>query len=432
MIPRYSRNEMAEIWSEESKLRRWFEVELAAVEGWAKVGVVPPEAAAHIQANAVLNPARVAEIEAVTRHDVAAFVQSLEESVGEEYGRWIHYGMTSSDVLDSAFALQLVQASDLLDEGLQGLMAALKDRAMEHKHTPMVGRSHGIHAEAMTAGLVFAMWYDEVRRHRIRLKAARESVNTAKISGPVGNFTQIPIEVESHVCEVLGLNPELAASQVVSRDRHAEFFCVLGLIASSLEKFSVQIRHWQRTEVGEAEEKFHVGQKGSSAMPHKRNPILSENVTGLARIVRGYVTPALENVALWHERDISHSSVERVIAPDATVTLDFALHRFTRVVRDLVIYPERMKRNLELSGGLIFSQGILLKLIQNGDSRQAAYAKVQAVAMRAFENDQRFEELALEAEEFKDGITQEELTKCFDLEHVLRRVEEIFQRVFSN
>lgn len=431
MIPRYSRSEMVSIWTEDAKLKHWFDIELAAVEGWARIGVVPKEAADHIRAKAVLDAARVAEIEAITRHDVAAFVQSLEESVGEEYGRWIHFGMTSSDVLDTALGIQLRDAADLLLKGIDAILDVLKLRAYEHRDTPMIGRSHGIHAEPTTAGHVFAMWYDEMRRNRARLWEARTQIAVGKVSGAVGNFTHIPMEVEDYVCEALGLKPELAATQVVSRDRHAHYFSTLGIIASSLEKFAVQVRHWQRTEVGEAEEKFHAGQKGSSAMPHKRNPVLTENVTGLARVVRGYVMPALENVALWHERDISHSSVERMIGPDATITLDFALHRMTGVLRDLVIYPERMMANLERTGGLPFSQGLLLALIRKGLSRQAAYGRVQVVAMRAFESGTAFEPMAIQAAELREVLSEDEIRQAFDLQTVLGRIPDMFERVFN-
>ena len=431
MIPRYPRPEIAAIWTDEARLQRWFDIEVAAVEAWAELGVVPREASEFIQKNAVLSAARVEEIERVTRHDVAAFVQSLEESVGEEYGRWIHFGLTSSDVLDTCLAMQLRDAATLLIGEVDGLMAAIRKRAYEHRDTPMVGRSHAIHAEPTTFGHILAMWYDEMRRNRVRLVAARKVISVGKVSGAVGTFSNIPVAVEDFVMKKLDLEPELAASQVVSRDRHAEFFSCLGLIASSLEKFAVGVRHMQRTEVGEAEERFHAGQKGSSAMPHKRNPVLSENVTGLARLVRGMVIPAMENVALWHERDISHSSVERMIAPDATVTLDFALHRMTNIIENLVVYPEAMMRNLEITRGLPFSQGILLRLIRGGLSRQDAYKRVQVVAMRAFEGGADFRELARTSTEITEHLTAKDLDEAFDLDAVLGRISDIFERVFE-
>lgn len=431
MIPRYSRPEMAALWTEQAKLERWLEIEIAAVEAWALTGVVPVEAAAEIRARAVVDVDRVLEIERVTRHDVAAFVQSMEEAVGAEHGRWIHFGMTSSDVLDTCLGLQLRDAADLLLADIDALMAAIRRRAFEHRDTPMIGRSHAIHAEPTTFGHVLAMWFDEMRRHRRRLEHARETIAVGKISGAVGTFSNMPVSVEDYVLDKLGLRPELASSQVVSRDRHAEFFATLGLIATSLEKFAVGVRHLQRTEVGEAEERFHTGQKGSSAMPHKRNPVLSENITGLARLVRGMVMPAMENVALWHERDISHSSVERVIAPDATVTLDFALHRMTQVIDNLVVYPEVMARNLELTRGLPFSQGILLRLIRKGLSRQDAYARVQVVAMQAFEERGDFRELARQSAGLTEYLSPQELDEAFDLGESLGRIPTIFDRVFG-
>lgn len=431
MIPRYTRPEMQELWTEERKLQVWFEVELAAVEGWAKVGLVPEEAAEAIRAKAVLDVARVQEIERVTRHDVAAFVQSLEESVGEEYGRWIHFGMTSSDVLDTTLAILLRDAADILIEDLDEMMVVIKRRAFEHKMTPMIGRSHGIHAELTTFGHILAIWYDETARAKTRLLAAREQIAIGKISGAVGTFSNIEPEVEAFVCEKLGLSPAPASSQIVQRDRHAEFFAALGLIASSLEKFAVQIRHMQRTEVGEAEERFSKGQKGSSAMPHKRNPVLTENVTGLARVVRSAMTPAMENVALWHERDISHSSVERMIGPDATATLDFAIRRMTRVIDQLVVYPEKMQRNIDQTRGLPFSQSILLALIKAGTSRQEAYALTQRVAMKSWEHGLDFYDEVISSDDIKAHLSAETIEECFSVERSLRHIPTIFERVFG-
>ena len=431
MIDRYTRPVMQQLWTQERKLEVWFEVELAAVEGWAACGVVPEEAAAHIREHAVLDVERVQAIEEVTRHDVAAFVQSLEEAVGEEHGRWIHFGMTSSDVLDTSLAILLRDAADVLLEDLDALLEVLERRAREHEGAAMMGRSHGIHAELTTFGHVLAVWYDEVRRARRRLEAARDQIAVGKISGAVGTFANVPPEVEAYVCDKLGLLAAPASTQIVQRDRHAEYFCALALIASSLEKFAVQIRHMQRTEVGEAEERFRAGQKGSSAMPHKRNPVLSENVTGLARLIRGAVGPALQDVALWHERDISHSSVERVIGPDATTLLDFALARTTKVLDELVVYPERMRKNIELSRGLHFSQGVLLELVRAGLSRQRAYAMVQRLAMRAWEQGSDFRELAREDDDLGAHLDEAALEACFDEGRALRHISTILDRVFA-
>jgi adenylosuccinate lyase len=431
MISRYTRPEFAQLWSEENKLKIWFEVELAAVEGWAEEGVVPEEAADAIREKALLDVDRVKEIEKVTRHDIAAFVQSLEEFVGEEHGRWIHFGLTSSDVLDTAFAVQLRRASDLLLEDVDELLEVLERRAHEFKMTPKIGRSHGIHAEPTTFGHTLAIWYDEMKRHRRRLVNARESVSYGKVSGAVGTFANVPPSVEAYVCDKLGLNAAPASSQIVQRDRHAEFFSTLAVMASSIEKFAVEIRHMQRTELREAEEKFRKGQKGSSSMPHKRNPVLSENLTGLARTIRGYADPALDNVALWHERDISHSSVERMIAPDSTGLMDFALNRLRKVLDNLVVYPENMMRNLEQTRGLPFSQRVLLTLIRKGLSRNDAYQRVQSVAMDAWENEKDFEKLARGDEAIREHLTDEDLDECFDLERSLRHIDDIFERVFG-
>lgn len=432
MIPRYTRDHMALLWSRERKLQVWFDVEIAAVEAWSAVGVIPFEVASHIRERALLDADRIDEIEAVTRHDIAAFVQSLEESVGAEHGRWIHFGMTSSDVLDTTLGILLRDAADFLLTAVDELMRAIERRAHEHRDTPIIGRSHGIHAEPTTLGHVLAIWYDEMRRHKMRLQQARTSIAVGKLSGAVGTFSNMPPMVELIAMEKLGLDPAPASSQVVQRDRHAEYFCVLAMIASSLEKFSVQVRHWQRTEVGEAEERFHKGQKGSSAMPHKRNPVLTENITGLARIVRSAVVPALENVALWHERDISHSSVERMIAPDATSVLDFALSRMTRVIDELVIYPEVMLKNLERTRGLPFSQSVLLRLVLKGLSRQNAYALVQKQAMHAWEHGLDFKLLVLADDAILEHLSVEEIEECFSLSHALRHVPDIFQRVFGD
>ncbi len=431
MIPRYTRPVLAELWSEQNKYNIWFDVELAAVEGWAKEGVVPQEAADRIREGASVDVERAQAIEKITRHDIAAFVQSLEEQVGEEYGRWIHFGLTSSDILDTTFAIQLRQAADLLLDDIDALMQVIERRAWEHKDTPKIGRSHGIHAEPTTFGHTLAIWYDEMRRNRRRLEQARETISFGKISGSVGTFLNVPPSVEAYVCHKVGLEAAPASSQVIQRDRHAEFFTTLGLIASSLEKFAVEIRHMQRTELREAEEKFRKGQKGSSSMPHKRNPVLSENVTGLARTIRGYITPALENVALWHERDISHSSVERTIGPDATGLMDFALVRMTKILDELVVYPENMRANLERTRGLPFSQRVLSGLIRAGLSRNEAYRRVQSVAMVAWEQHKDFEKLARQDAGITEHLSDEQLDECFDLQRALRHVDDIFERVFE-
>ncbi|MBN1204954.1 MAG: adenylosuccinate lyase, partial [Myxococcaceae bacterium] len=387
MIPRYSRQEMAALWSDVARLRRWRDVELAALEGMVEAGLAPREALEDCRARAgdfaPEDAARIEEIERTTKHDVIAFLTFMEERVGPS-ARWLHLGMTSSDVLDTSLGLTLRDALDLILKGLQRVMAAVEKRAFEHKRTVMMGRSHGIHAEPITFGHKLAIWYDELSRGRARLERARETIAVGKISGAVGTFAHLPPAVEEHVCRKLGLHPAPASSQIVQRDRHAEYFSALALLGASLEKFAVELRHLQRTEVREAEEPFTAGQKGSSAMPHKRNPILSENLTGLARLLRGYAVSALEDVALWHERDISHSSVERVIGPDATIALDFALARLAGIIKDLVVYPERMRQNLDRLGGLIHSQRVLLALTEAGLPRQEAYEIVQRSALDAW------------------------------------------------
>ena len=385
MIPRYSRPEMTSIWSEESKFQIWFEIEAHACDAQAKLGVIPVEAAAKIWQRGAFEIDRINEIERETKHDVIAFLTNLAEHIGED-ARFVHQGMTSSDVLDTTLSVQLVRATDLMLAGLDRLLAGLDKRAHEHKRTATIGRSHGIHAEPTTLGLKFASFYAEFKRCRERLGAARREIATCAISGAVGTFAHIDPFVETHVAEKMGLEIEPVSTQVIPRDRHAMFFATLGVIASSIERLSVKIRHMQRTEVREAEEFFSVGQKGSSAMPHKRNPVLTENLTGIARIVRAAVVPALENVALWHERDISHSSVERVFAPDATIALDFALHRLAGVVENLLVYPDAMQANLDKLGGLVHSQQVLLALTQKGVSRENAYVYVQRNAMKIWDD----------------------------------------------
>src|SRR4051795_5072050 len=433
MIPRYSRPEMVAIWSPETRFRIWFEIEAHATTALAELGVVPREAARAIWekgSKAVFDSARIDEIEREVKHDVIAFLTHLAEFVGPQ-ARFVHQGMTSSDVLDTCFSVQLVRASNLLLADLDGLLAALKRRAYEHKTTPTIGRSHGIHAEPTTFGLKLALAYAEFDRARQRLQAARDEIATCAISGAVGTFAQVDPRVEQHVAKAMGLKVEPVSTQVIPRDRHAMYFAVLGVLASSAERLATEIRHLQRTEVLEAEEFFSEGQKGSSAMPHKRNPVLSENITGLARMVRSYALPAMENVALWHERDISHSSVERMIGPDATVTLDFALARLTGVIDKLVVYPENMKRNLDRLGGLVHSQRVMLALTQKGVSREEAYRLVQRNAMPVWRGEGDFLALLKKDPEVIRRIPEAELEACFDLGYHLKHVDTIFRRVFG-
>lgn len=433
MIPRYSRPEMVAIWSPETKFRIWFEIEAHACDAMADLGIIP-----RVNAEAVwkakdveFDVARIDEIEAVTKHDVIAFLTHLSEIVGAEQARFVHQGMTSSDVLDTTLNIQLVRATDILLADMDRVLAALKKRAFEHKYTVRIGRSHGIHAEPVTMGLTFARFYAEMARGRERLQRAREEIATGAISGAVGTFANIDPRVEEHVCAKMGLRPEAISTQVIPRDRHAMFFATLGVIASSIENIAVEIRHMQRTEVLEAEEYFSKGQKGSSAMPHKRNPVLTENLTGLARLIRSAVIPAMENVALWHERDISHSSVERGIAPDATVHLDFALNRLAGVIERLVVYPENMERNLNRLGGLVMSQRVLLALTQKGVSREDAYALVQRNAMKVWEQGKDFRTELLSDPDVRAVLSEEEINEKFDLGYHTKHVDTIFARVFG-
>jgi adenylosuccinate lyase len=430
MIPRYSRPQMAGIWSPETRFSIWLEIETLATEAMAELGVVPREAAKAVQERGGFDIARIDEIEREVKHDVIAFLTSLAEHVGPE-ARFVHQGMTSSDVLDTCFNVQLVRAADLLIADLDTLLAALKRRALEHKHTLTIGRSHGIHAEPTTFGLKLAYAYAEFARGRERLVAARAEVATCKISGAVGTFANIDPRVEAYVAAKLGLAPEPISTQIVPRDRHAMYFAVLAVVASSVERLAVEIRHLQRTEVGEVEEFFSEGQKGSSAMPHKRNPVLTENLTGLARMVRAYALPAMENVALWHERDISHSSVERMIGPDATVTLDFALARLAGVIDKLVVYPERMLANLNKSGGIVHSQRVLLALTQAGASREDAYRLVQKNGMQAWQDGGDFLSLLKADPEVARALAESEIEALFDLGYHNKQVETIFARVFG-
>jgi adenylosuccinate lyase len=430
MIPRYSRPEMTRIWSSENRYRIWFEIEAHACDAQAALGIIPESAARAVWERGGFEAERIDEIERETRHDVIAFLTNLAEHVGPE-ARFVHQGMTSSDVLDTCFAVQLTQAADILLADLDALLAVLKRRAFEHKLTPTVGRSHGIHAEPTTFGLKLAGHYAEFSRNRARLLAARKEVATCAISGAVGTFANVDPRVEEYVAEKLGLEPEPISTQVIPRDRHAHFFMTLALIGAAVERLATEIRHLQRTEVREAEEYFAPGQKGSSAMPHKRNPILAENLTGLARLVRSAVMPALENVALWHERDISHSSVERVIAPDTTITLDFALARLTGLIDRLVVYPERMRRNLESLGGLVDSQRVLLALTQAGMSREDAYRIVQKNAMAAWDGRGLFSDLLKQDPEITRLLPASSIDALFDPAYHLKHVDTIFARVFG-
>ena len=432
MIPRYSRPAMTAIWAPENRFRIWFEIEAHATDALAELGVVPKEAAKAIweRGQGKVDPARIDEIEREVKHDVIAFLTNLAEHVGEE-ARFVHQGMTSSDVLDTCLSVQLAEATDILLENIDQLLAALKRRAYEYKDVVCMGRSHGIHAEPVTFGLKLATFYAEFKRNRDRLAAAREEIATCAISGAVGTFANIDPSVEAHVAKQLGLTVEPISTQVIPRDRHAMYFATLGVIASSIEHLAIEIRHLQRTEVREAEEYFSPGQKGSSAMPHKRNPVLTENLTGLARLVRGMAIPAMENVALWHERDISHSSVERMIAPDATVTLDFALARLTGVIDKLVVYPDAIDKNLNQLGGLVFSQRVLLALTQAGASREDSYRLVQRNAMQVWERGANFLDLLKADKDVTAKLSEVQLEALFDMGYHTKHVDTIFARVFG-
>ncbi|MCJ7873776.1 adenylosuccinate lyase [Phaeobacter sp. J2-8] len=433
MIPRYSRPEMTAIWDPATKFRIWYEIEAHACDAMAKLGVIPQENADAVwkAKDVEFDVARIDEIEAVTKHDVIAFLTHLAEHVGSEEARFVHQGMTSSDVLDTTTNVQLVRAADLLMVGVDRLLAALKTRAMEHKNTVRVGRSHGIHAEPTTMGLTFARFYAEMDRNKARLLNARDEIATGAISGAVGTFANVDPAVEQHVCEQLGLRPEPISTQVIPRDRHAMFFATLGVIASSIENIAVEVRHMQRTEVLEGAEFFSMGQKGSSAMPHKKNPVLTENLTGLARLVRMAVVPAMENVALWHERDISHSSVERAIGPDATVTLDFALHRMAGVIEKMLIFPENMLANMNKFPGLVMSQRVLLALTQAGVSREDAYSMVQRNALKVWEDQVDFQEQLLADDAVVAALGVDGIKEKFDMGYHTKHVDTIFARVFG-
>jgi adenylosuccinate lyase len=430
MISRYTHPDMGAIWSEQRRYETWLEVELAATDAMADAGLVPKDAARELRQRARFDVARIEEIEATTQHDVIAFTTAVAEKVGPS-ARWLHFGLTSSDVVDTAQALQMREACDLIVKDVAGLMEAVRTRAFEHRLTPMIGRTHGVHAEPMTFGLKLALWYAELQRDLERLLRARDVVAVGKISGAVGTFAHLDPSIEASVCARLGLQPAPVSSQVIQRDRHAELMTTLAITAASLEKFAVEIRGLQKTEIGEVEEPFGKGQKGSSAMPHKRNPIGCEQITGLARLIRGNAMAALENVALWHERDISHSSVERVILPDSFIALDHMLRRFTRIVRGMVVYPERMSENLNRSRGVVFSGTVLLELAKRGISREQAYEWVQRNAMRSFHEQKDFKSLLLADSDLMRVLSPAEVEKAFDLHDQLRNVDAIFDRVFA-
>lgn len=430
MIPRYTNPEMGYIWTDENRFKKWLDVEVYACEANCELGKIPPESLKIIKEKANFDTGRILEIEAVTKHDVIAFLTNVAEYVGPD-SRFIHMGMTSSDVLDTSFAMLLAEATDLIIAENDKLLAAIKERALEFKYTPQMGRSHGIHAEPITFGIKLALWYDESMRNRDRLLRAREIIAYGKISGAVGTFANIEPFVEEHVCRRAGLKPSNVSTQVVSRDHHAEYFSHLAVVASSIEKFAVEVRHLQRTEVLEAEEYFSKGQKGSSAMPHKRNPIASENMAGCARLMRSYAHAALENVPLWHERDISHSSVERVIGPDATILLHYMLRRFTGVVKNLLVYPENMIKNINRTGGLPDSQRVLLALVEKGVTREDAYAMVQRNAMRVWLEGEDYKKLLKSDPEVAKLLTAEEVDGLFDIGYHTKHVDTIFRRVFG-
>jgi len=421
---------MAKIWEPENRYRKWLDIELAVCEAWAERGIIPQESVERIRSRAAFDPKRIDEIENVTRHDVIAFTTCVAEYVGED-SRYIHRGLTSYDVVDTALSLLLKEAGAAIRQALVDLLDALKTRALEHKRTPMVGRSHGIHAEPITFGLKLAIYYAEMSRHLVRWDAALETISVGKVSGAVGTYAHLDPSMEEVILSRLGLKPAPVSNQIVQRDRHAAYFTALALMGSSIEKIATEIRHLQRTEVGELEEFFHKGQKGSSAMPHKRNPVLTENLGGLARVLRGYAMSAMENVALWHERDISHSSVERIIAPDATSLADFMLHRLTDVIRNMKIYEARMMKNLSLTGGLIFSEAILIRLVDRGLTREDAYALVQQAAMKAWEEGTEFKSAIIDDSGIMQYLDSNEIESVFNLDYALRWVDESFNRIFG-
>ncbi|MFO7800580.1 adenylosuccinate lyase [Rhodohalobacter sp.] len=427
MIERYSRKEMSDIWSEQNQFQAWLDVELAACRAWSKIDKIPSEDVDKLYEKASFDIDRIKEIEKQTRHDVVAFTRTVSESLGDEK-KWVHYGLTSTDVVDTANGYRLKQANELIREGLDRFVKALAEKAHEHKLTVMMGRTHGVHAEPTTFGLKCALWYAEMNRNIERFERAAKDVEFGKISGAVGTFAHIPPEVEKYTCEILGISPAPVSTQTLQRDRHAYYMATLAVIGGTLEKIAVEIRHLQRTELREAEEFFRKGQKGSSAMPHKRNPVSSENITGCARVLRGYMISAYENMPLWHERDISHSSVERIILPDATILLDYMLHRFSGVIEKLMVYPENMLENMEKTHGLVFSQRLLLMLIDKGLNRENAYDTVQPLAMKAWEEKRDFQEIVKSDQTIRDNLSESEIAQAFDLAHHTRRVDEIFSR----
>jgi len=429
VIPRYTREKMGALWSEGHKYETWLQVEILACEAWAELGEIPRAAAQEIKERAHIDMKRIEEIERETKHDVAAFVNQLEETVGEA-GKYIHFGLTSYDIVDTALSLRLREAAGIIIADIDDLMEAIREKAFAHKETIMIGRTHGVHAEPITFGLKMALWYEEMRRHRERMERARDTISVGKLSGAVGTFANAPPAVEEYVCKKLGLKPAPVSSQIIQRDRHAEFFTTLALLASSIEKFAVEIRHLQRTEVMEAEEPFTEGQKGSSAMPHKRNPIGTENLSGLSRLVRANSFAAMEDVPLWHERDISHSSVERVIAPDSTILVDYMLARLTQIIKGLVIYPEHMRKNLDMTRGLISSQQLLSLLIRKGISRKDAYQWVQRNAMQAWKQGEDFFRLVRADTDIAQCLNDKEITEAFDLGIHLKHINDIYKRVF--
>ncbi len=442
MVERYARKEMSNKWNIQAKYQAWLDVEIAVVKAWCKLGLIPKDDASKIIKNASFSVKRIDEIEAITRHDLIAFTTSVAESLKEE-SRWFHYGMTSSDTVDTAVALQMKSSIELIIKDVKMLMKSIKQRAKEHKMTLMVGRSHGIHGEPITFGLVLAVWYEEMKRHLQNLKETKKVICVGQISGAMGNFAHAPLELEEYACRELGLKVAKISNQVIQRDRYARLATSLALLASSIEKFAVQVRHWQRTEVYECEEFFAKGQKGSSAMPHKRNPILTENITGLARMIRAYSTPAMENVALWHERDISHSSTERFWLPDAFITSDFMLHRMNNVIANLTVFPQNMMKNLNLTGGLVFSQRVLLELPLKGISRENAYKIVQTNAMKVWEalqdgkatinekNESLYLQYLLDDAELGKSLSKEEIKQCFSYDYYTKNINAIFNRVFK-
>jgi len=431
MIDRYSRPVMAAIWEAQNRYSKWLQIEILVCEALAKHGEIPAEAVETIRSRAHFDVARIEEIERTTRHDVISFLTNVAESVGPD-SRYIHLGLTSSDILDTTLALQLREASDVILEDLQRLLSILKKMAFRHKNTVMMGRTHGVHAEPITFGFKMALWHEETQRNIRRVEMTRETISTGKISGAIGIYSHVAPEVEQYVCRKLDLRPASVSSQIVQRDRHAEFFYTMAIVAASVEKFALEIRHLQRTEVLEVEEFFHSGQKGSSAMPHKRNPILSENLCGLARLVRSYAAAALENVPLWHERDISHSSVERVIAPDSTILVDYMLNRLCGVIENLIVYPDRMRQNMDLTQGLYFSEDVLLALARKGLTREEAYVLVQRNAMRALEESTDFRSLIEKDEEINRMLTKEKIAEIFSMESHFAHVDHIFEKVFRS